>query len=103
MAIGTHPKTFGPSEFVETPKGIDAQGKPFDFGKLFDLLIEARNSNDEEALQEAIDAIMAAVFAADRGRDAQQIEANDKHRRTIRKLRKAKTVEDVRVVMRGSK
>lgn len=46
-------------------------------------------------------AIMAAVNAADIGRAEQAIAANEKHRRTMNKMRKAKTLEDVFAIMRG--
>lgn len=39
--------------------------------------------------------IMAHVRSADQGRDQSHIAANEKHRRTMRKIRKAKTVEDI--------
>lgn len=48
-------------------------------------------------------AIMAAVNAADIGRAEQSIEANKKHRRTVNRLRKAKTIEDVRAAMREAR
>jgi hypothetical protein len=40
-------------------------------------------------------AIMAAVNAADEGRHEESLKANDKHRRFMRKIRKAKTLEDI--------
>lgn len=40
-------------------------------------------------------AIMAMVRAADEGRDQEAIACHEKHRRVMRKLRKAKTVEEV--------
>ena len=46
-------------------------------------------------------AIMAAVNAADIGRAEQSIEANERHRRTVNRLRKAKTIDDVRAAMRS--
>ena len=45
-------------------------------------------------------AIMAAVNAADIGRHEQAIKANERHRRTTNRLRKAKTVEDVLAAIR---
>lgn len=40
-------------------------------------------------------AIMAAVRAADIGQAEQSIDANERHRRVVNKLRSARTVEDV--------
>lgn len=40
--------------------------------------------------------IMAAVQAAEEGRDQEMLDRHDKHRRTMRKLRKARTLEDIR-------
>lgn len=40
-------------------------------------------------------AIMAAVNAADEGRHEDAMAANDKHRRFMRKIRKAKTIDDI--------
>jgi hypothetical protein len=40
-------------------------------------------------------AIMAAVRAADRGQHEQSMARNDKHRRTMRKIRKAQTIDEL--------
>lgn len=47
-----------------------------DLGKLFDLLILARNSQDEEALQEAIDAV-AIELGHSEGCEDQPNDVND--------------------------
>ncbi len=47
-------------------------------------------------------AIMAAVNAADIGRAEQAIEANEKHRRFVNRMKKAKTMEDVFALMRDN-
>lgn len=44
-------------------------------------------------------AIMAAVNAADIGRAEQSIEANERHRRTVNRMRKARTIEEVFAIM----
>jgi hypothetical protein len=46
-------------------------------------------------------AIMAAVEAADKGRDQESIADNDRHRRVMRKLRKARTIDEVMRATRG--
>ena len=45
-------------------------------------------------------AIMAAVNAADIGRAEQAIVANEKHRKFVSRMKKAKTIEDVFAIMR---
>jgi len=40
-------------------------------------------------------AIIAAVNAADRGRDESFIAENERHRRVLRRIRKAKSVEEI--------
>ncbi len=45
-------------------------------------------------------AIMAAVNAADIGRAEQAIEANERHRRFVNRMKKARTMEDVFAIMR---
>lgn len=46
-------------------------------------------------------AIIAAVNAADRGQDRKFIENNEAHRRAIKRIRKAKTVDEIIAASRG--
>ena len=46
-------------------------------------------------------AIIAAVNAADRGQDEKFITDNELHRRTLKQIRKAKTVEEIVAASRG--
>lgn len=49
----------------------------------------------------AYNAIMEAVKAANKGEVEQMLERHDTHRRTIRKLRKASSVEEIRDIIRS--
>lgn len=46
-------------------------------------------------------AIIAAVNAADRGQDGKFISDNEQHRRTLKRISKAKTVEKIIAASRG--
>lgn len=49
----------------------------------------------------AHNSIIAAVNAADRGQDQQFIADNEEHRKVLRRIRKAKTVDEIIAASRG--